>query len=152
MHISSKHRTLNSTKPVYQKQRMVLFSTALLLIMSGMTGCNLLLAPFGALNTSVGFLQDQIAYNDPVDEFMLGWRNYVWAKKAWSNYRSCQRDIPYLEDFGRGYRAGYIDVASGGDGCTPIMAPRRYWSWKYQTPEGQCKVQGVFGEAYRVGV
>jgi hypothetical protein len=130
--------------------RMFVCSFALLLFLFSITGCNLVLAPFGALSPSVSFLRDQLAYNDPVDEFMLGWRNYVWAKKAWANYRSCHRDIKYLEDFGRGYRAGYVDVASGGDGCTPIMAPRRYWSWKYQTPEGQCKVQQWFA-AFALG-
>jgi len=51
---------------------------------------------------------------------------------------------PYIEHFGAGFRAGYEDVAGGANGCTPALPPRKYWTWKYQTPEGQGKTAAWF--------
>jgi hypothetical protein len=38
----------------------------------------------------------------------------------------------------------YLRVVSGGSGCVPPLPPREYWSWKYQTAEGQAKVAAWF--------
>lgn len=94
--------------------------------------------------TALQGVQEYIAYNDLTNDFVLGWRNSAWARQAWQMRRDNFLDQPYLEHFGAGFRAGYISVASGGNGCTPALPPREYWSWKYQTPEGQGKVAAWF--------
>ena len=89
-------------------------------------------------------VREQVAYNDGVNDFVLGWRNSVWARQAW--YERAEHFVgqPHLAVFGAGFRAGYKDVASGGSGCPPPLPPRKYWSWQYQTPEGQAKVAAWF--------
>ncbi len=89
-------------------------------------------------------VRDYIAYNDVTDDFVIGWRNYVWANKAWAAERHCYEGHPQLADFGEGFRAGYRDVAAGGNGCPPPLPPRKYWAWKYQSPEGQAKIAAWF--------
>lgn len=89
-------------------------------------------------------VRDYIQYNDVTDDFVVGWRNYVWANKAWVAERHCHHGHPQLADFGEGFRAGYRDVAAGGDGCPPPLPPRKYWQWKYQSPEGQAKIAAWF--------
>ncbi len=89
-------------------------------------------------------IHDYIAYNDASNDFVLGWRNEVWARQSWHENKACVGDREYLKDFGKGYRAGYADVASGGNGCPPVLPPRCYWAWHYQTPEGQAKVAAWF--------
>ena len=84
------------------------------------------------------------AYNDGVNDFVLGWRNSVWARQAWQERAPHFIDQPHLGAFGAGFRAGYTDVATGGTGCPPPLPPRKYWNWKYQTPEGQSKVAAWF--------
>jgi hypothetical protein len=89
-------------------------------------------------------MRDYIAYNDACNDFVIGYRNEVWAKQSWHENKSCFADQPYLKAFGEGYQAGYIDVASGGNGCPPVLPPRCYWAWHYQSPEGQAKVAAWF--------
>lgn len=47
---------------------------------------------------------------------------------------------PQISSFGEGFRDGYMSVANGGNGCVPALPPRNYWSWRYQSLEGQAKV------------
>lgn len=94
--------------------------------------------------TAVQGINEYIAYNDPVNDFVLGWRNSVWARQAWILRRDGFAGQPYLDHFGAGFIDGYMSVASGGNGCTPALPPRQYWSWKYQTAEGQGKVAAWF--------
>jgi hypothetical protein len=89
-------------------------------------------------------VQDYIDYNDTCNDFVIGYRNEVWAKQSWHDNKSCFADQPYLKDFGKGYQAGYADVANGGSGCPPALPPRSYWKWHYQSPEGQAKVAAWF--------
>jgi len=81
-----------------------------------------------------------IAYNDTTDDFVMGWRNRVWSRQAWHARKAQFVGHQELGAFGEGFRDGYRDVASGGNGCPPPVPPRKYWSWRYQTAEGQCKV------------
>lgn len=37
----------------------------------------------------------------------------------------------------QGFIDGYVDVAMGNRGCTPAVAPSRYWGWRYSGIEGQ---------------
>lgn len=89
-------------------------------------------------------VRDYAQYNDMTDDFVVGWRNYVWANRAWSAHKADHACEPQLLDFGEGFRAGYRDVASGSNGCPPPLPPRQYWSWKYQSPEGQAKTAAWF--------
>jgi len=75
--------------------------------------------------------------SDACDEFMIGHRNSVMATKAWYRVKPNYRNHPHRNSFRDGFIAGYIDVAEGGAGCTPSVAPSEYWGWQYQSPEGQ---------------
>lgn len=50
-----------------------------------------------------------------------------------------------------GFLEGYHDMLQGGDGCLPVVPPRRYWSWKYQSAGGQGAVSDWFN-GYSAGV
>jgi hypothetical protein len=89
-------------------------------------------------------VSDYIAYNDACNDFVIGWRNEVWARQSWHENKACFADQAYLRDFGQGYRDGYMSVAAGGNGCPPPIPPRCYWSWHYQSGEGQGKVAAWF--------
>lgn len=95
-------------------------------------------------------LNNYLAYNDNCNDMVMGWRNSVWATQAWHNQKQNFANHPESRAFGDGFRDGYQGVASGGGGCPPPVPPRRYWTWKYQTPEGQCKVAAWF-EGYSYG-
>jgi hypothetical protein len=89
-------------------------------------------------------LENAFTYNDASNDFVLGWRNSVWARQAWHERKNQFVGESQFYDFGEGFRSGYENVASGGNGCPPGMAPRGYWNWKYQSPEGQAKVAAWF--------
>jgi hypothetical protein len=94
--------------------------------------------------TAVQGIREHIAYNDTVNDFVLEWRNNAWASQAWHQRKWQFVGQPYLREFGEGFRAGYADVANGGNGCTPALPPRKYWNWRYQSGEGQAKVAAWF--------
>jgi hypothetical protein len=102
--------------------------TTIALAIGGSTGCTV----------SQG-IQNSLAYNDAMNDFVLGWRNESWAKRTWREKRPEYGNQPFLDDFGKGFVDGYIAAAAGGAQCSPALPPRRYWSWKYQTAEGQGK-------------
>ena len=79
-----------------------------------------------------------------VSNHMVDYSNRALAEKAWirEKHRFCDRQ--YVQEFKDGFIQGYIDVASGGDGCTPTLAPPKYWGWAYQTPYGQAAVNAFF--------
>ncbi len=111
---------------------------------------------FLGISTTIGCnaltgLQNTVAFNSSWDEFVTGYRNSAWASRAWYARRPYFIGQPYLEDFGQGFRDGYQNVADGGDGCTPAFPSRKYWGWRYQSPEGQGKVAAWFA-GYPVGV
>ncbi len=97
----------------------------------------------GGCSMFVG-VSDYLAYNDATNDIAIGWRNTVWARQSWHENKAAFVDQPYFREFGTGYRAGYHDVASGGNGCPPPLPPRHLWSWKFQTPEGQGKIAAWF--------
>lgn len=89
-------------------------------------------------------VRNVIAYNDCTDDFVASWRGGAWAVKAWHRDSHQFADRPHFRAFGDGYRQGYKDVVLGSNGCPPPLPPRKYWSWKYQTAEGQGKVAAWF--------
>lgn len=93
---------------------------------------------------SADAVKSYIAYNDPANDFVMGWRNSVWARQAWHARKWQFVDEPQFHAFGQGFRDGYVSVAGGGNGCPPPLPPRRYWNWRYQTAEGQAQVAAWF--------
>ncbi len=75
---------------------------------------------------------------------MMGYRNEAWANKSWHarKHQFCREK--HMHEFAEGFRAGYMGIADGADGCTPAFAPRQYWGWKYQSAEGQEKVSAWY--------
>lgn len=55
------------------------------------------------------------------------------ATQAWDCSSHCNKS----EHVRAGFIDGYVDVALGGRGCTPAVAPSRYWSWRYPGIQGQ---------------
>lgn len=47
---------------------------------------------------------------------------------VWHRVRRCYSDEPNLHAFGEGFRAGYLHIKNGGNGCPPLLPPRKYWS------------------------
>ena len=95
-------------------------------------------------------INNSLEYNECCNDFMIGFRNSAWSARAWQARKHCYKCQRYQNDFKAGFRAGYEDVASGGNGCTPTFPPRTYWGWKYQSPEGQLKVAAWF-QGYPMG-
>src|SRR5262245_59264262 len=119
-------------------------SLASLSLVGRHAGGALLLAPFSPVVGPSAFATGPVAYYETTESIILGWRNHVWSKRAWYQQRHLFAAHPYVVDFGEGFRSGYLDVAGGGDGCVPVLPPRRYWSWRYQSPEGQAKTNAWF--------
>lgn len=94
--------------------------------------------------TALSNLQDNLTYNDAWSDWVIGQRNAAWAARAWHLRKHHFCNEKYLDDFCAGFRAGYMDVAGGSNGCTPSFPPREYWGWKYQSAEGQGQVAAWF--------
>ena len=89
-------------------------------------------------------IRNQLAYSDACNDLIVGWRNRVWASQALHEHQGLTADQRFPDDFEEGFRDGYAAAGQGGDGCPPPVPPRKYWSWKYQTPEGQGKVSAWY--------
>lgn len=76
-----------------------------------------------------------------VSDDMIAARNYRESLMAWWSVRHIYADNePHLNDFGRGFRVGYENVANGGNGCPPTLPPQRYWAARYQDDYGHEQV------------
>lgn len=103
------------------------------LVVSGSGGCMVLSG-----------LQSTLTNHEGCNEFIIGFRNQAMAAKAWHRQKS-QLPIPrHREEFKEGFIDGYLDVASGGRGCLPAIAPSKFWGWKYQSPDGQAAVNAWY--------
>jgi hypothetical protein len=94
--------------------------------------------------TALTGVQQAWTYNSYWNEGIMGYRHTCMASKAWHGRKHYFANQPNLKDFARGFKAGYMSVADGGDGCTPAFPPREYWGWKYQSCEGQARVSAWF--------
>lgn len=83
-------------------------------------------------------------YNPYWNESMLAYRNRSAASKAWHCRKHHFANQRCLKEFAEGFKAGYSNVADGGNGCTPAFPPRDYWGWRYQSCEGQARVAAWF--------
>ncbi|MCM2373195.1 hypothetical protein [Aporhodopirellula aestuarii] len=86
-----------------------------------------------------------------VDDFMIGHRNKVMATRAWLRVKHCYRGHRYQKDLRAGFIAGYLEVATGGSGCTPTVVSPQYWGWRHQSGNGQAAVNAWF-EGFPLGV
>ena len=82
--------------------------------------------------------------SEAVDEFMITYRNRALAEKAWHCQKTRHGSRAHQREFKDGFIAGFIDVANGGAGCTPSIAPSKYWGWRYQSAQGQAAVNAWF--------
>lgn len=130
--ISDKQRESNAKMSLsIRLKRFAIFSLAL--IGPSLLGCS-----------AINGLSQELAYNDSFSEWVISQRNAAFAAKAWHLRKHHFCNEKYLDDFCAGFRAGYMDVAAGGNGCTPAFPPQDYWSWKYQTAEGQARTAAWF--------
>lgn len=49
------------------------------------------------------------------------------ARTAWRDHGVDSRPAAYARDYERGWKDGFYDVATGGKGCPPPVAPCHYW-------------------------
>jgi len=71
-------------------------------------------------------------------------RNRILAQQGWNEWSWCYEELEYPFHFAKGFKAGYRDILSGGNGCQPTLPPRCYWKPQFQTPEGRCKTMAWF--------
>ncbi len=50
----------------------------------------------------------------------------IRTKHAWHDFDGCHAEC-FTVDYRNGWKAGYYDVATGGSGCPPVVAPKEYW-------------------------
>lgn len=134
-----KPATINRRHKRVRLQR-ILFGLSLGLITTGMSGC-----------TMLGGLGSKITDTECLDEFMVSHRNQVMATRAWMKVRHCYRGHRYPKDIRAGFIAGYLEVATGGSGCTPTVVSPQYWGWRHQSGNGQAAINAWF-EGFPLGV
>lgn len=80
----------------------------------------------------------------------LTYRDFVWSQRAYYlRYGDCDR--PYAEHYESGFRAGYDNVAGGGDGYVPALPPEEYRGYEFQSSDG-AKCVAAWFEGYPAGV
>ena len=107
---------------------------------AGLTGC-----------TMLGGLQQKLSNTDCLDDFIVSHRNKVMATRAWLRVKKCYRGHRYPKDLRAGFIAGYLEVATGGSGCTPTVVSPQYWGWRHQCGNGQAAINAWF-EGFPLGV
>ncbi|WP_437191419.1 hypothetical protein [Planctomicrobium sp. SH527] len=133
--------TSNPPEVFHASQRV----TALL---SGMLVCALW---FSGCQIQQG-IQHQIQYCEPLDEACQSIHIKMAAHREWKHYvHLCPPDDPHRCYFKDGFIDGFMNVASGGQGCLPAIPPRKYWKSCYETEDGQLKIQAYF-QGYPEGV
>jgi hypothetical protein len=83
-------------------------------------------------------------FHDAVDEISMTVRNRCASHHAWWTNKGCYKGIDYRCFFGCGFKQGYFDVASGSDGCLPLLPPRHMWGIHFQNPVGQQMIVAWF--------
>jgi hypothetical protein len=73
------------------------------------------------------------------------------ATLAWEDLHRANPGQAVSEDYVCGFKEGYADfLESGGSGEPPTIPPPRYWSSRYQTPEGYRAIEDWFS-GFRFG-
>jgi hypothetical protein len=99
----------------------------------------------------MGGLQSKMTRSECIDDFMVSHRNKVMASKAWLRNSHCYKSHRHMKDLRKGFIDGYMEVATGGSGCTPAVVSSDYWGWKHQSGDGQSAVNAWF-EGFPLGV
>ena len=73
---------------------------------------------------------------DGWDDVAISRQNRRMAESAWETAEPIYAQLPYLDDFEDGFRAGYVAVAEGHSGDAPVLPDRKYWKAAYRNPEG----------------
>ncbi|MEZ6137232.1 MAG: hypothetical protein R3C53_20270 [Pirellulaceae bacterium] len=120
--------------------RSILGLASAVVLLTGMSGCMTVHNGYKAL-TSNG------TWNDTV----VVLRNRNFSAKAWHRRKHNFCNEKFNKDFCAGFRAGYEEAANGADGCTPAFPPKEYWSWEFQSAEGQGRTSAWFA-GYPQGV
>ncbi len=125
--------TSNVSQQVHRRAMRVLkrgrlLAASMIVVLSCSSGCTIL--------TNA---QRAMRYNDSWNENVVSLRNRNWSAKAWHKRKQHFCHEKHISDFCAGFRQGYEDVAGGSDGCTPTHPPREYWSWQFQSAEGQAR-------------
>lgn len=97
------------------------------------TGCTVVHNGYSAMTKNT-------SWNDTV----VVLRNRSHSAKSWHRRKHHFAGEKYNQDFCNGFRAGYEAVCGGSDGCTPAFPPSEYWSWEYQSGEGQARTSAWF--------
>jgi hypothetical protein len=105
----------------------------------GLCGCS--------TSSSLRSLSSSGTWNDTVETL----RNRSFSAKAYYRRQSCFGNQRYSKDFKAGFRAGYEAIADGKPGCLPAFPPKEYWSWEFQSAEGQSRTAAWF-EGFPIGV
>lgn len=132
-------RALPSGGPTAEARTRAGILTALILITLSTAGCSVVHNGYTAM-TSNG------SWNDTV----VVLRNRSLSAKAWHRRKQRFCREKHVKDFCNGFRAGYEATAAGADGCTPAFPPSDYWSWEYQSAEGQART-GAWFSGYPLG-
>ena len=86
-----------------------------------------------------------------IQDFNFSLANKARASSAWKEHFTPEQRRTLTSDFAAGFKKGYYDTAMNKDCRVPPVAPPKYWSARYQTCEGQCKVQDWFS-GYQHGI
>lgn len=111
--------------------RLVCLNGLAITVLATATGCT-------GLNHWYGEIQGCVSNH------MVDYSNRALAERAWITRKQRYSNFQYQQEFKDGFISGYLDIANGGDGCTPTIAPQTYWGWAYQTPNGQAAVSNFF--------
>jgi hypothetical protein len=118
----------------------LIVASCLGLLTVGSTGCSITSNAYRSLTNS-----------ECIDEFMVDYRNRAMAEKAWHCQKHLFGNHQYPNEFKAGFIAGYLDIANGGAGCCPNIAPAALWGWRYQSAQGQAAINAWF-EGFPMGV
>jgi len=94
---------------------------------------------------------DQLAFNEPVNEFATHFRDRKLARCAWRDFEQNNAETDYSCHFERGFKQGFIDHIELGATDPPLLPPRKYWKVCYETAEGHEAINDWFG-GYRTGI
>lgn len=92
-----------------------------------------------------------VSKNGSWNDTVMVLRNRSHSAKSWHRRKQNFCNEKHTSDYRNGFRAGYEAMCSGSDGCTPPYPPSEYWSWEYQSGEGQARTSAWFA-GYPQGV
>lgn len=96
------------------------------------------------LSITVGSSSGCYTLVDQYQQFEIGVRNRFCANRAWNRVEDRFDNLDHKRHFQNGFNAGYIAAAADSDACPPSIAPQKYWSVRFQNPDGREKVHAWF--------